>query len=85
MTPADLLTRLRVRPFEPFRIVIADGPTYEVRHPELVMVGLRSASVGWPAQSVAGAVERVDIVSMRHIIRLEEMPQAVSSDPPSGA
>jgi hypothetical protein len=75
MSPADLLARLRVRPFEPFRIVTTDGTTYEVRHPELVMVGLGAAYIGWPAQTIAGAVDRVDIVSMRHIIRLEEMPR----------
>ena len=43
-----LLQALRKRPLEPFRIQVSDGSSYEVRHPELVMVGLRSAAIGVP-------------------------------------
>jgi hypothetical protein len=73
MPPADLLSRLRAKPFEPFRIVTTDGTTYEIRHPELVMVGLGSAYIGYPAPGTDGLVERLDIVSLRHVIRLQEM------------
>ena len=37
MSPADVLEALRRRPFEPFRIQVSDGSTYDVRHPELVL------------------------------------------------
>lgn len=73
MPPADLLNRLRNRPFEPFRIVTSDGVTYDIRHPELVMVTVGSAVVGYPDHSVPGLVERYDIVSLRHIVRLEQL------------
>jgi hypothetical protein len=48
MSPNDLLEYLRRRPFEPFRIEVFDGSAYEVRHPELVMVGLGSILIGTP-------------------------------------
>jgi hypothetical protein len=77
MAPADLHTLLRAQPFVPFRIVTSDGTTYEVRHPELVMVGLASTIIGYPSPGQPWAYERYDIVSTRHIVRLEPDPQTV--------
>ena len=77
MAPAELLDRLRTRPFEPFRIVTSDGVTYDVHHPDLVLVTLGSAVIGFPDPSVRGVAARYDIVSLRHIVRLEQiLPQA---------
>jgi hypothetical protein len=39
MTPASILTYVRAEPFRPFRIHMASGRTYDVRHPEMVKVG----------------------------------------------
>ena len=44
MPPEDLERHLR--PFAPFRIQLSTGETIDVRHPELVMVGKRSAIIG---------------------------------------
>ena len=44
--PEELWQRLHSQPFEPFRICLSDGTAYEIPHPELVMVGRRSAVVG---------------------------------------
>jgi hypothetical protein len=77
VAPADLRDRLRNRPFEPFRIVSSDGVTYDIRHPDLVLVTLGSAVIGFPDPSVPGVTARYDIVSLRHIVRLEQiLPQA---------
>jgi hypothetical protein len=71
MPPADLLQALRKRPFEPFRIQVSDGSNYDVLHPELVMVGLGSASIGIPASGQDQPVyERVETVALRHIVKL---------------
>ena len=40
VTASDFHTVLRIRPFVPFRVVTSDGTTYDVRHPELVMVAV---------------------------------------------
>jgi hypothetical protein len=77
MAPADLLALLRSRPFVPFRIEMTDGTTYEIRHPDLVLVALATIVVGYPDARNPTVAERYDIVSMRHIIRLEPMAQPV--------
>jgi hypothetical protein len=73
MTPADVLAVLRRRPFEPFRIVTTDGTTHDVRHPDLVFVSLGSLIVGYPDRNEPNVASTYDIVSMQHIIRLEQI------------
>ena len=46
------------RPFEPFRIYVADGRTLEVRHPEMVMVAEYGLSVWIFCEQ--GQIEAVD-------------------------
>jgi hypothetical protein len=80
MAPADILSLLRARPFIPFRIVTSDGTVYEVRHPDLVVVGIASCFIGYPDRANANVYERFDIVSMRPIVRLEPERQPVPSN-----
>jgi len=54
MSPEDLRTQLRRKPFLPFRVVSSDGTTCNVRHPDLVMLGLGSAIIGYPAPGRRG-------------------------------
>jgi hypothetical protein len=77
MPPAELLACIRRRPFEPFRIVTSDGTTYEVRHPDMVLVGIASVHIGYPDET--GVATRIDIVATRHIVRLEEIVTAEGS------
>ncbi len=39
MTPPSILTYVKAAPFRPFRIHLASGRTFDVRHPEMVKVG----------------------------------------------
>jgi hypothetical protein len=71
MPTADLLQRVRSRPFEPFRIVTTDGTSYDIRHPDFVMVGLGSVVVGYPDVNNPQLYARTHQVSLRHIVRLE--------------
>jgi hypothetical protein len=72
MSPAEIQRLLNTRAFIPFRIVTS-ARTYEVRHPELVMVGLATVIVGVPDAGHPGVYS--DIVSMRHIIHREPEAQ----------
>lgn len=45
LSPRVVLDRLTAEPFEPFRLRMASGHTYEVRHPEMVTVGRSSLVV----------------------------------------
>jgi hypothetical protein len=80
MPPADLLQRVRTRPFEAFRIVTTDGTTYDIRHPDLVMIGLGSVVVGFPDVSNPQLYARTHQVSLRHTIRLEPIDHPASQN-----
>jgi len=74
MPPQDLLQAIRKRPFVPFRLHLTDGMTYEVYHPELMMVGLASAIVGVSAPGQGQPVyEHYETVDLRHIVRMEPL------------
>jgi hypothetical protein len=71
MRTTDVLNMTRRRPFVPFRVLTADGTIYVVPHPDLVMVGLSSLIIGYPSEKEPHAFSRWDVVSLRHVIRLE--------------
>ena len=39
MSPRDVLSYVRAEPFRPFRIRMASGRTFDIRHPEMIRVG----------------------------------------------
>jgi hypothetical protein len=49
MRPEDIRDFLQRKPFQPLRVTLTDGRTYEVRHPEMMMVGRSSVAIGLPA------------------------------------
>ena len=73
MLPADVLSALRRRPFVPFRLHVADGAFYDVRHPEMLFLTASSAHIGVPADPPGGLPERAVLIAMGHISRLEEL------------
>lgn len=86
MSASELLSVLRAKPFRPLRLCMSDGTVYEVRHPDLVIVALGTAVVGYPSQDYPGAAARYDIVSLRHIVRIEfiDIPEPAEASPPTG-
>lgn len=73
MRPDDMLEHIRRRPFEPFRICMSDGRSYEVLHPDQCMVGRTTAYVGVPERSRKELVMRVDHCALVHIVRFEPL------------
>lgn len=86
MSAAELLSVMRAKPFRPLRLCMSDGTIYEVYHPELVIVALGTAVVGYPSPDFPGAAARYDIVSLRHVVRIEfiDVPQPAETGPPTG-
>jgi len=41
MSAQEILRYVRASPFRPFRIHMASGQTFDIRHPEMVRVGTR--------------------------------------------
>lgn len=73
-TGSILKERLQQRPFVPFRIITTPGDRYDVRHPDLVLVGKNYLIVGTAAEDNPGLFDRVTHVSILHIAALEELP-----------
>jgi hypothetical protein len=72
---------LRKRPFESFRIEVSDGSVYEIRHPELVMVGLGAIIIGIPASGASLPVyERAETVSLFHVVKLAPLTAPIPGD-----
>lgn len=45
MNPREVLNFIASEPFKPFRIQMASGRTFEVRHPEMAQVGKSTVTV----------------------------------------
>jgi hypothetical protein len=71
LRPDDVFQHLRKRPFEPFRIHLTDGTVYDVRHPDLVMVGEHFLVVGLPRSAdAAPLIDRYETAALMHVVRL---------------
>jgi hypothetical protein len=75
MSPDSLRKELRRQPFVPLRIYLTDGTSYEVRHPEMVLVSQREVYVGTESEPGSGVAAKTDLVSLLHIVRVEQLAQ----------
>jgi hypothetical protein len=93
LSPNDLLTFTRKKPFEPFRLLVTDGTTYDIRHPEFCMVLQTSVIVGVPGSPAGNVPERAEWIDARHIVKVIPLAQsapggdggAPSNGPPGSA
>ncbi len=65
--------RARLRPFSPFRITTTSGETYEVRSPDLVMVGSGSITIGVPTPANSSIYEYTVLLSLLHVVKIEPL------------
>jgi hypothetical protein len=79
MTREELQQAARRQPFEPFRILLTTGTTYDIRHPDLIWVGARSAMVGITHQPDRTVYDYTIKIDLLHIVALEELPLPPSS------
>jgi hypothetical protein len=78
MSPQILLDTLRRQPFVPFRLYVADGSAYDIRHPELLLVTSHSAHVAIPPALSGMIPEHAVIIAMDHVSRLEKLPTSAT-------
>lgn len=77
MRPEEFRELIRRQPFVPMRIYMTDGKTYEIRHPENVLLSRARVDIG-VGDPATGIADRVDFVSLLHIVRVEDVPSAAS-------
>jgi hypothetical protein len=76
MTQDALLDAARRKPFEPFRPILNTGATHDIRHPDLIMVGLRPAIVGVTNEPTGTAYDRTIKIDLLHVVGIEELPNS---------
>jgi hypothetical protein len=81
----ELRDALHRSPFVPIRLYVSGGETFDIRHPELCMAGIRAAIIGFPAQGeTEPAFDRYTVIDLRHIIRLEPLETPQPAGPGNG-
>jgi hypothetical protein len=82
MTADAVFGRLRRRPFVPFRLILSSGTTYDVLHPEMMIVSKSGITLalydkGRP-ESPDDIPERQTLISFLHVAATEDLPEPVS-------
>lgn len=76
MAPVELIQRVFRRPFKPFRIVMSDGTSHDVTHPELISIGVRTTTLSTRVFEI-GEPLKIDNL---HITQLQPIEGAAVSN-----
>ena len=79
-TADDIHTRIRQQPFMPMRVVTSAGESYDIYHPDLVMVGRRYLLVGTASSENPKTFDTESRVSIMHITAIENLPAPSSPE-----
>ena len=71
--PEDIQARVRRQPFQPLRIVTSAGQTFDVYHPDLIMVGQRDLTIGTASAESPTVYDRQTHVALMHVTDLEDL------------
>ena len=74
LTSDDIRARVRRQPFVPIRIRTSGGETYDVYHPDLIMIGRRSLTVGSASADDPATYEQTAQVAILHVTAIEDLP-----------
>lgn len=78
MFSADAIhARIRGRPFVPVRLVTSTGQTYDIYHPDLIMVGCRDLIIGTASTQNPATYEQVTRVAILHVTEMRDLPVRV--------
>jgi hypothetical protein len=82
MFTADAIqARVRERPFVPLRIVTSAGQSFDIYHPDLIMIGSRALLVSTASSANPTQFEQVTRVAIMHVTALQDLPTPA---PPGG-
>jgi hypothetical protein len=79
MTPRNMMDFVAAEPFRPFRIHMASGRTFEIRHQEMIKVGRSSVTVYSRPEDDASQSERWQEVSLMLLESVEPMEARAAS------
>lgn len=71
MAPQDILAEVRKSPFEPFKLILADGARYDIRHPDQCMVMQKSVILGELSTGQDETIEWTININCYNVIGIE--------------
>jgi hypothetical protein len=77
----DIHGGLKEKPFRPVRIVASEGLHYDIYHPDLVLVGRRDLTIGYPGADNPTIYDQVVRVALVHVVAMEDIPASVGISP----
>ena len=77
-TATDIHARVKSRPFVPLRIVTSSGQSYDITHPDLVVIGKRDLFIGIPSNENSDIYDASSRVAILHISDIQDIPRASS-------
>lgn len=82
----ELRNFLRARPFVPIRLALTDGRIFDVRHPEMLMLGARAIVIGIPREGAQDPIfEQSITVSLLHVLSTQQIEVSMASQQGNGA
>lgn len=79
MSPEELNSLLRGRPFMPFRIHVAEQATYEIRNPEMAVIGRTVLFLGMARDVDSPYFDEPVLVTLRHTTQVEPIVEAAAA------
>jgi hypothetical protein len=72
----EIQGRLREKPFRPVRIIASEGLHFDIKHPDLIVVGRRDLMILTPDAVTPSIYDRVTRLALVHVVALEDLPVA---------
>lgn len=84
MRREDIRDLTRAVPFQPFRVFLTSGETFDIRHPDMILATPGAAHIAVPSPGgPPDAADHVLIVSLMHVLKIAYL--AESGAPQTGA
>lgn len=80
IAPQELLSYLKAQPFRPFRIRMASGESFDVRHPEMARVGRNFLILFTFVSDSPDLLDRWETISLMLMERVSHADAAVAPD-----
>jgi hypothetical protein len=74
MRPDDIFNFTRRQPFAPFRLHTTEGRSYDIKHPDQIIVLRSRVDVGVGGDGEVS--DKVEHIALIHVVRLEELAPA---------
>ena len=82
MTAEAIFERLHRRPFVPFRLILTSGTTYDILHPEMLLVVKTGVTVAIYDKEQRPSPDEIpareSLISFLHVAAAEDLPQPMS-------